>query len=340
MEGKINVPPNRGQLASISQLSLGAPFEEDQVAHAVESIKRTFESNGLYEAQVTPETERDSKTQQVFIKFAIKEGKRAKFEMPIIRGNTGLSDNIILRATGWRIPIIHWWRSVTDSRTHQGVRSVLGKYQKQDRLTTRVELEKLDYDTAHRRVQPSLLITPGPRVTVKAVEAKVSQRVLKRYVPVYQEKAVDNDLLVEGKRNLRDYFQSKGYYDVDVDFRVEPPQNDLQTIEYVISRGTRYKLSHLKIVGNKYFTDATIRERMFMQPAVFNLRRGRYSEAFRRKDEESIATLYRSNGFRGVKVASTVDHNYQGKQGSTAVTVNIVEGPQWLVDELTVEIVA
>jgi hypothetical protein len=51
---------------------------------------------------------------------------------------------------------------------------------------------------------------------VKAVEAKVSQRVLKRYVPVFEEGAIDNDLLVESQRNLRDYFQSQGYYDVDV----------------------------------------------------------------------------------------------------------------------------
>ena len=38
-------------------------------------------------------------------------------------------------------------------------------------------------------------------------------------MPVFEERAVDNDLLVEGERNLRDYFQSQGYYDVDVDFR-------------------------------------------------------------------------------------------------------------------------
>ena len=37
---------------------------------------------------------------------------------------------------------------------------------------------------------------------VKAVEAKVSKRLLKRYIPVFQERTVDNDLLVEGKRVL------------------------------------------------------------------------------------------------------------------------------------------
>ena len=67
-----------------------------------------------------------------------------------------------------------------------------------------------------------------------------------------------------GKRNIRYYLQSQGYYDADVDFRVQPVKNDLETIEYVISRGERQKLAHVAIVvGNKYFTADDIRDRMF-----------------------------------------------------------------------------
>src|SRR5260370_16316732 len=84
------------------------------------------------------------------------------------------------------------------------------------------------------------------------------------------------------------------------------------------------------ISGNKYFTADLIQERMFMQPATFSLRRGRYSEAFRRKDEENIADLYKSSGFRDVKITSTVDRTYQGKPRLIAVTVRIANGRQWL----------
>src|SRR5258708_15869702 len=96
-----------------------------------------------------------------------------------------------------------------------------------------VELKKRDYDAGRRRVRPNLSVDPGPEVKVKAVEAKVSKRVLKRYVPIFQEQTVDNDLLMEGKRNLRDYFQSQGYYDLHVDFRVMPLHNTFPTIYYV-----------------------------------------------------------------------------------------------------------
>jgi outer membrane protein insertion porin family len=337
VEGKVSSPPNRGQIATTAQLSLGMPFSEEDLARARESIKTILEHNGLYEAEIDPQVERDDHAQQVFITFHVKEHKRAKYDTPVVRGDTQLSEGTILRATGWRIPIIHWWRKVTDARTRNGPLRILRKYQKEERLTAKVELEKLDYDAQRRRVKPHLNITPGPKVEIRAVEAKVSKRVMKRYVPVYQEQAVDNDLLVEGQRNLRDYFQSRGYYDVDVDFRLQPVKNDLQTIEYVISQGQRFKLVHVEITGHKYFSTGDIRERMFMQPATFNLRRGRYSEAFRRKDEENIANLYRSNGFRDVTVTTSVDRNYQGRNGRIAVTVQITEGTQWLVENLTVD---
>ena len=340
VDGKTSDPPNRGQITTASQLSLGLPFHDQDVSNAVQNIKHLLESNGLYEAQITPTVERNSKAQQVFITFTLKEGNRAKYDMPVIRGETKLSNDTILRVTGWRIPLIHWWRHVTNSRTHNGIHGLLSKYAKQDRLKARAEVTKLDYDPQHRRVHPNLNVDPGPRVKVTAVEAKVSQRRLKRYVPVFQEGTVDNDLLVEGKRNLRDYFQSQGYYDVDVEFRVLPPQDDMERIEYVISSGQRYKFVHLAMTGNRYFDADTIRERMFMEPASFRLRNGRYSEAFRRKDEENIANLYRANGFRDVKVAATVERDYRGNSSDIAVTVKIDEGPQWFVDHLAVHGIA
>ena len=334
VQGKTGDPPNRGQVASTAQLSLGTPFHADDVTRGVESIKHLMEANGRYEAQVTSSVERSDSAQQVFVTINVKEGMRAKYDPPSIEGETKLSNDTVLRVTGWRIPIIHWWRHVTDARTRKGVHGLLAKYQKQDRLTARVELKKLDYDAERRRVRPSLSVDPGPKVEVKALEAKMSKRVLKRYVPVFQENTVDNDLLVEGKRNLHDYLQSQGYYDVDVDFRVLSPQNDVETIEYIISRGQRYRLVRLVISGDKYFDDESIRERMFMQPASFRMRHGRYSEAFRRKDEENIADLYRANGFRDVKVTSIVDRNYHNNSGDIAVTVKIDEGPQWFVESL------
>jgi len=337
VEGKVLDSPNRAQVDSATQLSLGAPFQDDDVIQAVDRIHRLLQANGFYEARITPTVSRANDAQQIFLAFRIHEGQRAKYEMPTITGVTKLPDATILRATGWRLPIIHWWRHVTGSRTRGGVQNVLNKYGGQDRLMARVELKKLDYDANRRRVRPELDIDAGPKVKVTAVETKVSRRVLKRYVPVFQQRAVDDDLLETGKRNLQEYFQSQGYYDTSIDFVVQPVKDGQETVEYAISRGMRYKLVRVTIAGNRYFDTESVRERMFMQPAGFLiLRHGRYSEAFRRRDEESIANLYRSNGFRDVTVASEVSRDVKGQAGSIAVTVHIREGAQWLVDDLAI----
>src|SRR5256885_4032000 len=49
--------------------------------------------------------------------------------------------------------------------------------------------------------------------------AKISQSKLRRLIPVFEEHAVDRDLLAEGSRNLRDYLQSRGYFEAEVQFK-------------------------------------------------------------------------------------------------------------------------
>ena len=337
IEGKVLQDPNRAQIQGVTQLSLGAPFHGEDVGQAVDHIHRLLQANGFYEATITPQVAAGDDAQQVFLTFQIREHKRARYEMPSITGMTKLPDATIVRATGWRIPLIHWWKSVTSSRTRGGVQGVLKKYGSQDRLMAKVELKKLDYDAAHRRVHPNLDIDAGPKVKITAVETKVSRRVLKRYVPVFQQGAVDDDLLETGRRNLQDYFQSQGYYDANVEFRVEPIKDDQETVEYAISRGMRYKLVRVTITGNRYFDTDTIRDRMYLQPAGFLiLRHGRYSDAFLRKDQQSITNLYQANGFRDVKVTSEVTRDEGGKSGDIGVTVHIDEGSQWVVDDLAI----
>jgi outer membrane protein assembly complex protein YaeT len=336
VEGKISNPPNRGQVMNAVQLDLGTRFSADVLPGAQKNVEDLFRNNGLYEADVHLETVEDAQHQQENVRIVVEPGKRANYEEPVIRGETILSDSTIVRATGWKIRFINHWRKVTQTLTRSGIDKVEKKYQKKDRLTAEVNLSALDYDPETIRARPTLDIQAGPKIVLRSPQARVSKGRLKKYVPIYQEGAVDQSLLVEGARNLRDYFQSKGYPDVDVTFRELPPSKDQQTIEFLISRGPRRKLVSVTIRGNRYFGDGTIRERMFLQPSAFGLRWGRYSDAFRQRDETTIADLYKANGFRDVQVSSSVETNYRGKANQIAVVFRITEGPQWLVANLEV----
>ncbi|HYK63185.1 MAG TPA: POTRA domain-containing protein, partial [Bryobacteraceae bacterium] len=125
VEGKVGAPPNRSEIAAAAQLTLGAPFREQDLTRASEAIKDLLTANGLYDASITPEVRRSENAEQAFITFRLEEHKRAKYEAPVIHGDAKLADSTIVRATGWRVPITHWWRQVTDARTGNGVQGVL-----------------------------------------------------------------------------------------------------------------------------------------------------------------------------------------------------------------------
>ena len=336
VDGKVSDPPNPGQMANATRLDLGQPFREEDVSQAETGVRRLLVVDGYHENQIQPRIDYDARTQQAHIHFVVDSGPRARYHTPVVIGNLKMAAAEIISATRWKRPFIGGWRPVTQTRTRQGVDNVRARYEKKDRLMATVRLKSMDYDHDTRRVTPTLDIDAGPMVEIRAVGAKVSTKKLRQNVPVYEEHTVDRDLLAEGQRNLRDEFQAAGYFEAEVEFKEQRLQNDKQMIDYLINLGKRHRLVHLEIQGNHYFTTDSIRERMFMTPKSLQFRRGRYSGALQRRDEESITNLYQENGFRDVQVASKVMDDYKGKIGDVAVFVRIEEGPQWFVSKLEI----
>jgi outer membrane protein insertion porin family len=335
VDGKIKEPPTAGQLVNASRLELGELQTEEKMRQGVAGMQQLFQSNGFYRAQVKPRFSYDQPVDQVRIDFDVETGKRAIYAHPEVLGDVKMDPKRVVKATRWR----GWFgaKKVTESRTQKGLSNVRKLYLKQDRLMARVTLEKMDFDEDTGFVKPTLQIRAGPKVEIRTVGAKMSRGKLQRYVPVFEERTVDHDLLVEGQRNLRDYFQSQGYFDAEIEFKAQRAVNDKQEIDYIVNLGKRHKLVRLNISGNKYFDTPTIRERMYLIPASWQFRQGRYSESYRRRDEEAIMDLYRENGFRDVKVTSSTVDDYQGKIGQIEVNIKIDEGPQWLISNLEVE---
>jgi outer membrane protein insertion porin family len=334
--GKVAEPPNRGQMASAAGLNLGQPFHEDSLAQAQAGVHALLVGDGYYENQVTRRVDYDAQTQQAHIQFIVESGPRAKYHAPVLLGELKIAVDQIVAATKWKRRWVGGWHPVTQTRTRDALDHVRQRYEKQQRLMATVQLDSLDYDRDTRRVTPTLHIDAGPVVDVKPIGAKVSDKTVRQNVPVYEEHTVDRDLLVEGQRNLQDAFQTAGYFEADVEFKQQRLQNDREEIDYLINLGRRHRFVSLQIQGNHYFRLDAIRERMLMTPRSWQMRHGRYSEALRRRDEDTIAELYTQNGFHDVQVTSKVVDDYQGKVGDIAVFVLINEGAQWFVSRLEV----
>ncbi len=330
-------PPNEGQLSGATKLQLGMEFNESAIQTAIDNMQERLRANGFYKASIRPEVVREPVTQNAQIAFQVDTGNRAKFDGVAITGTPFSA--AILRATHWRNFFgLMGWRTVTESRVRNGVEGVQRSFQNRDLLLSRVTLDRLEYKDAVNTVTPHLSIEAGPRVQLRARGEKVSRNQMKQLVPIFQERSVDRDLLVEGRRNLLEYFQSQGYFDAQVGFELLPVQKDEQVVEYVLSKGERHRLVGLHLEGNRYFDARTIRERLAVTPATsLRYRRGRYSEKMLDKDIEAIAGLYRSNGFREAKVTSRTEDAVKAKHNDIVVTLQIAEGNQWFVGKLDFE---
>ncbi len=333
VEGDFSEPPSHDQLAGAAGLELGSPFDPVQLAAGEENIRKMLLANGFFSATVTHREEQDDVWQQVRVIYMVSPGKRVKYRTPQYQGDMSVvSASDATRATGWPKFIVPGYRGITQTRTRAGVDNIRSKFQNSNRLQATVTLDGIKPDGT-----PMLTIQPGSIVEVRAEGAKVSRSTLKQHVPIFEERTVDADLIAEGANNLRDYFQARGYFEANVE--ADDPQTVVgkTKITYQIDTGPRHRLAHVEVLGNRYFSSDTIRERLFVVPASFDLRLGRYSEALRRRDEQAITDLYRSNGFSDVKVTSRTEDDYKGKNGDVAAFFVIDEGPQQRVAMLRIE---
>ncbi len=343
--GKVTIdgasdPPNRNQLLTAAKLELGAPFVPADMTQAVENMETRLRANGLYHSHIQYRLDRNPSTEEVGIVFDLDTGPRARFDSVNLTGKFMRPRDEIVRVTRWRRglgPILFpGWREATENRVQTGVERVRQNFQKNDRLLAAVTLSRLDYHELTNTVTPTLAINNGPLIEVTVTGASLSRGKMRQLLPIYEERTIDRSLLVEGNRNLVDYFQSQGFFDAQSDFQQESGENEIETIAYLVNRGERHKLTGIEIDGNHFFTDATLRERLSIREAGwFRFRNGHYSQKLRDQDRDSIRDLYRANGFRDVSVLAMTVDNYRGRRDELGVRFEIREGEQWFVDKLT-----
>ena len=323
--------PNANQIVTASKLELGELYTLDKLDRALQNIRLLMQENGYYRARVTAESTSNAATQQADLLFHVTAAQPAHVGEVKITGTSGLSPGEIESIAH----MDHGGR-VTASSISSSLQRLRKRFKKQNRVLAQVSIAQQQYRPESNSVDYTFQIDPGPVVIIMAEGFHVSRRVLRKEIPVYEENALDEDLLNEGKRNLLDYLQTRGHFDAKVEIKRE---NDPQTLRviYQIDAGPVHKLALVEITGNKNFLDvAALKSRMQVQPATRFISHGRYSEALLRSDVATLEALYRTNGFREVKIQTKIDDNYEGATDRLAVRIHIDEGPQTLVDKLRI----
>jgi outer membrane protein assembly complex protein YaeT len=330
--GVPKIGPNETQLVNSGRLELGTEFTQEKLEESRNRILQLLHDHGYWKAQVNAKLTRHEQTQQVDVEFQVVAGEAARVGKLTVTGDPELSAEAAVETCKLR----------PGSRARAGlIQHALARlrkrYVKQRRLRAQLSAALPLFQPESNTVDYSITVERGPVVAIRAEGMRLSRATLKRYVPVYEEHAVDEDLLNEGRRNLRDYLQGQGYFEAVVQVRQdEDAGHGEQQIVYSIQPGQHRRLRAIELQGNKRFDGATLRERMETQVSSTLRPHGRYSQMLLANDLEAIKNLYRANGYESVKVTSEVIDDSQNTRGEMKIVVKVDEGPLVLVGRLEI----
>jgi outer membrane protein insertion porin family len=331
IDGLKEPPTDPAALAAL-RLNLGEPFRESALHEAIGRLQDLLRTEGLYLAKITWDLGPHDDTRQMDILVHVDPGIRALVGNITVKNGTRFTDAELVKRSK-----ISQKNALTSARLTRGSQRIKKYLVDQGFLGAGVVITPETYDPAANRTPLTIEVKAGPHVRVELTGGRLSKGRLQKLLPIYAEGAVDEDLLQEGRRNIRDFFQREGYFDADVKVTSrEDPKTGDRVINYEITRGDKFRLAAVSFDGNKYFSRDLLFGRLQLQTASF-ASSGRFSQSLLRADIDSIKGLYLSNGFRDAQVTAAVDDNYHGKKGNLFVAFRIEEGPQTFVSGLEVQ---
>ena len=313
-----------------TNLDPGSAFADADLEAATNSVKQTLALNGYYEPRIALKVMRDDYGQQVNVTYTIAVGPQARVGDVSLTGKSpGITEAIFRKQAKLKRKT-----RVQRETVSNALSNLRSYYQKKDRLEATVSLQQSTYDPVAKTLKYNFDVEEGPVVQVKVEGAKLSSSRLHLLVPVYEEGTVDNDLLNEGSFNIKDFLQQEGYFDPHVSVQQLHPGTGGETVLYSVDKGDRHKVGDVTITGNKYFSTELLKESIKVQKANSYQRAGRFSTQLVSSDVKTLESIYRANGFSGVKVTSAVsqigvDPKGKGlKVPEIKVAFTVAEGPQ------------
>ncbi|MGD0730064.1 MAG: POTRA domain-containing protein [Terracidiphilus sp.] len=285
------------QLERASQLAPGARFTQAKLNTALEQMRRTLARSGFHDAQITQVMNQHPEQQLVDIAFHVASGPQARVGAVQVTGDPGMSTDEFRRHAHLRTGA-----HVDHDTGNRALAGVLKHYQKEDRLEAEIKLESENYASATKRSDFHFSANRGPEVKVLVEGVSMSEERVKHVIPIFEEGTVDEDLLNEGNRRLRDYYQRLGYFDVVVVHEQQSASPERVVIVYTVSLGPRRRVERVSVAGNRYFDSATLKDLLSVHAANALDPHGVYSQALVSADISALQAVYRNNGFSSVKI--------------------------------------
>ncbi len=339
------------QLERASQFDAGTRLTETKMTRALDQMRATLAQSGFYRPKISQTVTPHPDQQLEDIEFHVVSGPRARVGKITVTGDSGMRLEEF-RRHGHLRPGAY----VDRDTVNRALDGVIREYQHQSRLEAEVKLEAQSFDPKTNAVDYRFSANRGPVVNVQVEGASIDSDRITRLIPIFQEGSVDEDLLNEGNRRLRDYFQRLGYFNAKVDHERRTQGANELTILFRVQLGPRSRVEKVAISGNHYFGTQTLMDLINVHAADVLDHHGVYSQALAAADISALEAVYKNNGFPDVKVTSeisapeTVTADISSTDGGApsrppaivriaplTVTYQVAEGKQVLVGTMQIE---
>ncbi len=262
------------QLERASQLEPGTRYTPAKLSQALEEMRATLARDGFHEPVITQTLTAHPEEQLVDLAFHVVQGPQARVGAVEVTGDSGMSVESFRHHAHLRAG-----EHVDHDTGNRALGGVLKVYQKKQRLEAEIKLESEPYSAQSQKSEFRFSANRGPVVKVLVEGARLSEERVKRVIPIFEEGSVDDDLLNEGNRRLRDYYQRQGYFDVKVEHERQSSTAEQVTILYTVRLGPRRRVERVSVEGNRYFDSATLKDLLSVHAADVLDRHGAYSQA-------------------------------------------------------------
>ena len=325
------------QLERAGQLAPGTRFTSAKLSQALEQMRATLALNGFHEPVITQALTPHPEEQLVDIAFHVASGPQARVGTVDVTGDPGMTVDEFRRHAHLKAG-----EKVDHETDNRALAGVLKDYRREQRLEAEIKIESQQYAKENQKTNFRFSATQGPVVKVLVEGASISPVRLRRVIPIYEEGSVDEDLLNEGNRRLRDYYQRLGYFDVKVEHEPQSTVEGQVTILFKVRLGSRRRVERVSVEGNHYFDSATLKDLLSVHPADSIDHHGAYSQALVTADINALQAVYQNNGFSRAKITSVTSAGESkltasGKIAPFAVVYHIEEGEQLRVGTVSLE---
>jgi outer membrane protein insertion porin family len=164
------------------------------------------------------------------------------------------------------------------------------------------------------------------KITTEELQDKIDLKLGSVYNPVEVQKA---------REKLQDHYESEGYFEVQITPVVEKFADGDVKVVFNINEGRRMTIDRIVIRGNKGLSDRQIKKALATTEREYWILRGKLVRQRLDEDVERILALYNDHGYIQARVEGS-DITVDRQKARVTLTFTVVEGPQYLVDQVKI----